>query len=114
MRRTTVLSRAGLIILAMSLALLVSPSLLTPGTASSSPLVPVEPQTGETNLALGQPATQSSTGWDSPAGRAVDGNTDGNWFNGSVTHTEGDYQAWWQVDLGSAQQDRKSTRLNSS
>ena len=28
------------------------------------------------NLALGKPATQSSTGWDSPASRAVDGNTD--------------------------------------
>ncbi len=56
------------------------------------------------NLALGRPATQSSTGYDSPASRAVDGNTDGNWYNGSVTHTNFDNQAWWQVDLGSVQQ----------
>lgn len=38
------------------------------------------------NLALRKPATQSSTGWDSPASLAVDGNTDGDWFHGSVSH----------------------------
>ncbi|HET6978752.1 MAG TPA: LamG-like jellyroll fold domain-containing protein [Pyrinomonadaceae bacterium] len=56
------------------------------------------------NLALGKPATQSSTGWDSPATRAVDGNTNGDWYQGSVSHTDDNYQAWWQVDLGSVQQ----------
>ncbi|MEE1825219.1 discoidin domain-containing protein [Streptomyces sp. BE20] len=53
------------------------------------------------NAALGRPATQSSTyapSW--PASRAVDGNTDGTWAGGSVTHTLSDYQAWWQTDLG--------------
>jgi alpha-L-fucosidase len=39
------------------------------------------------NLALGRPAAQSSTGWSAPASRAVDGNTDGNFGGGSVTHT---------------------------
>jgi RHS repeat-associated protein len=53
------------------------------------------------NLALGKTATQSSTGYSSPASRAVDGNTDGNWANGSVTHTNLDHQPWWEVDLGS-------------
>ncbi|MER6977353.1 alpha-L-fucosidase [Streptomyces carpinensis] len=53
------------------------------------------------NLALGKKAEQKSTAWDAPAGRAVDGNTDGNFNGGSVTHTaEPETQAWWQVDLG--------------
>jgi alpha-L-fucosidase 2 len=29
----------------------------------------------------------------------VDGNTDGNFSNNSVTHTQVENQAWWQVDL---------------
>ena len=52
------------------------------------------------NLAVNKPATQSSTWpWGEPS-KAVDGNTDGNWSNGSVSHTNADNQAWWQVDLG--------------
>jgi endoglucanase Acf2/chitodextrinase len=54
------------------------------------------------NLALGRPATQSSTGYGGDAGKAVDGNTDGRYANGSVTHTYGSTQPWWQVDLGQA------------
>jgi RHS repeat-associated protein len=55
------------------------------------------------NLALNKPTTQSSTGWGGESSRAVDGNTSGNWFDNSVTHTFYDNQAWWQVDLGSTQ-----------
>ncbi|MFB9579538.1 glycoside hydrolase N-terminal domain-containing protein [Streptomyces yanii] len=56
------------------------------------------------NLALGQPATQSTTYLGAGPTRAVDGNTDGAFKNGSVTHTnlQGDPQAWWQVDLGAS------------
>jgi hypothetical protein len=57
------------------------------------------------NLALGRPATQSSTipGYlTDGAGAAVDGNTDGNFFDGSVTGTNADPNAWWQVDLGAS------------
>ncbi|NOT59757.1 MAG: hypothetical protein HOP19_05975 [Acidobacteria bacterium] len=54
-----------------------------------------------TNVALNKTATQSSTAYDGTASRAVDGNTNGNWGNNSVTHTNADAQAWWQVDLGS-------------
>src|SRR6185369_9684875 len=36
------------------------------------------------------------------ASSAVDGNTDGNFFNGSVTATNLETYAWWQVDLGSS------------
>jgi hypothetical protein len=55
------------------------------------------------NLAAGKAATQSSTlpGY-APAGAssAVDGNTDGSFFNGSATHTNAEANSWWQVDLG--------------
>jgi RHS repeat-associated protein len=53
------------------------------------------------NVALNKTATQSSTpAWGNPASKAVDGNTDGVWANGSVTHTDSNLNAWWQVDLG--------------
>ncbi|KJQ52801.1 galactose-binding domain-containing protein [Microbacterium sp. SA39] len=59
-----------------------------------------------TNLALNKAATQSSQ-WSgaATAARAVDGNTDGNFASGSVSHTDANGQAnpWWQVDLGSVQ-----------
>jgi hypothetical protein len=55
------------------------------------------------DLALNKTATQSSTNWSAPADRAVDGNTDGNFWNGSVTTTQVESQPWWQVDLGSLQ-----------
>src|SRR5262245_14764085 len=51
------------------------------------------------NQSLGHPATQSSTWFDADPSRAVDGNTDGDFSHGSVTHTGPDPQAWWQVDL---------------
>jgi len=56
---------------------------------------------GVTNLALNKPASQSSTAWSAPAQRGIDGNTDGNFSNGSVTHTATESQPWWQVDLQS-------------
>ncbi|WP_158501608.1 discoidin domain-containing protein [Vitiosangium sp. GDMCC 1.1324] len=51
-------------------------------------------------VARGKPATQSSTYGTAPASRAVDGNTEGQLGAGSVTHTNNDAAAWWQVDLG--------------
>jgi hypothetical protein len=53
-----------------------------------------------TNLAAGRSATQSSTFEGNTADRAVDGNTDSNLWDGSVSHTDANPQAWWQVDLG--------------
>jgi hypothetical protein len=52
------------------------------------------------NLALGQTATQSSTFGTQTATEAVDGNTDGNYWDNSVATTNLDANAWWQVDLG--------------
>ena len=57
------------------------------------------------NLTQGKAATQSSTypGYPSDgAAAAVDGNTDGNFADGSVTATNLDPNSWWQVDLGSS------------
>ena len=55
------------------------------------------------NLARGKPATQSSTSNSADAARAVDGNSDGNFFANTVTHTNSSAQPWWQVDLGAVQ-----------
>lgn len=56
------------------------------------------------NLALDKAATQSSTLQSgTEAGKAVDGNTNGSFGSGSVTHTSDmplDTNPWWQVDIG--------------
>lgn len=65
-----------------------------------------QPLLARQNLALGKPASQSSTYWNSynpAAGKAVDGNTNGDFGGASVTHTNYDAQAWWQVDLQAVQ-----------
>jgi hypothetical protein len=54
------------------------------------------------NLAQGKAATQSSTYATCTAGLAVDGKTDGNYSHGSLSLTNGDSNAWWQVDLGAS------------
>jgi len=53
------------------------------------------------NLALNGIATQSTTGYGGLPEKAIDGNTDGDFNNGSVSHTDTiDADKWWQVDLG--------------
>jgi len=54
--------------------------------------------TTQVDLTVGT-ATQSSTGWNGVASRAIDGNTDGVYNNGSMTHTQSEADAWWQVVL---------------
>lgn len=52
------------------------------------------------NVAHGKPAKQSSTDFDGHAVRAVDGNRNTDFDNGSCTHTELDQPShWWRVDL---------------
>jgi poly(beta-D-mannuronate) lyase len=57
---------------------------------------------GYANVALNKTATQSSTGFGGDASRAVDGNTSGNFGDGSVTHTNDTpgEPKFWEVDLG--------------
>ena len=47
-------------------------------------------------------ATQSSVCYGGLPVRAIDGNTDGNWYHNSVQHTCNDVNAWWKVDLGAS------------
>lgn len=72
-----------------------------PGEARTLSLAEVEVLSAGRNVALGAVASQSSTAFGSPAGRAVDGNPSGNWRDGSVTHTALDQpDPWWEADLG--------------
>ncbi|HEX5709518.1 MAG TPA: PQQ-dependent sugar dehydrogenase [Pyrinomonadaceae bacterium] len=60
---------------------------------------PIPP--GSTNFALGRTAGQSSTAFGAAAARAVDGNTNGDWFAAnSVASTFNGPQEFWEVDLG--------------
>jgi len=54
------------------------------------------------NLALKRPTQQSSTAENGAASakRAVDGDTNGDFKKGSVSHTNFEENPWWQVDLG--------------
>lgn len=54
------------------------------------------------NAAYHRTVTQSSTAYGGNPERAVDGNTSGNWGDGSVTHTDSiaNVNSWWMVDLG--------------
>ena len=54
------------------------------------------------NVAEGKKATQSTVAYSGPASLAVDGNVDGAYLNGSVTHTNTETEPWWEVDLGRA------------
>jgi hypothetical protein len=54
------------------------------------------------NVALGTSPTQSTTLANSPAARAVDGSTEGDWYSESVSHTDTAANSWWQDDLGSS------------
>lgn len=56
----------------------------------------------ERNWARGKPAHQSSTTFGGDAARAVDGNRDGIFATGSVTHTADEVDPYWEIDLGAA------------
>ncbi len=55
----------------------------------------------EKNIALEGEARQSKTSAGGVAQRAIDGNTDGRYFESeSVTHTPQHHHPWWELDLG--------------
>lgn len=62
--------------------------------------IPVIPPTSD-NLALNGNASQSSTAHSGAASRAIDGDTNGVYSDDSVTHTNTEDNAWWQVVLNS-------------
>ena len=60
----------------------------------------------EVNAARSGTASQSSMDNGGLPNRAIDGNTDGNWGNGSVTHSANsstEVPRYWEVDLGAEQ-----------
>jgi hypothetical protein len=64
---------------------------------------PAEVQVLVDDLALFGSASQSSTYPGGDAAKAIDGNADGNFANGSMSHTAtGDLAPWWQVRLAAA------------
>ena len=61
-----------------------------------------KPLTKLINLARQEGATASQSSDRDPnngAGKAIDGNRDGNFWNNSVTHTKDEPNSWWQLEL---------------
>ena len=56
------------------------------------------------NIAWKKQARQSSTEFGGDASRALDGNTNSNYSQQSITHTKFENQPWWEVDLGRTEQ----------
>jgi len=74
-----------------------------PGKGKILSLAEVQVFHDETNVATKGKATQSSVSNDAPATLAIDGNTDGHFFDArSTTHTTTENSPWWEVDLGEA------------
>jgi hypothetical protein len=70
------------------------------GAVTAKAAVVFGPGAGGQNLALKKAVRQSSTGFGGDAARAVDGNTQGDFTRGSVSHTAQEKEPWWEVDLG--------------
>jgi hypothetical protein len=72
-----------------------------PGEGRILSLAEVQVFSGGANVAASGKARQSSTGYLGDAGRAIDGNTDGNYDAArSTTHTDTESNPWWELDLG--------------
>ncbi len=72
-----------------------------PGNGHTLSLAEVQVFSGDENVALKKKTTQSNTSHGGDSARAVDGNTNGDWGKGSITHTaEGMSEPEWEVDLG--------------
>jgi hypothetical protein len=57
------------------------------------------PTVDKANIAQFKPTKQSSTFEAGHANRAVDGNTDGDWWKRTVSHTNETPNPWWEVNL---------------
>ena len=72
-----------------------------PGDSKMVSIAEAEVFSGGENLARQGVASQSSTGFEGDASRAIDGNRDGNYAANSVTHTAVSTSPWWELDLRS-------------
>jgi len=59
----------------------------------------VEKKSNYVNVALEGKATQDTTGWSGVASRAIDGNTDSNYWGNSCSHNAATSGGWWQFTL---------------
>jgi putative heme-binding domain-containing protein len=72
-----------------------------PGPQRTLTLAEVEVMSDGVNVARKGKASQINTSHGGTAGRAIDGNKNGNYNAGGQTHTqEGIANPWWEVDLG--------------
>jgi hypothetical protein len=72
-----------------------------PGNDKMLSLAEVQVFDGAENVALKGTAKQSSVDYEGEAKRAIDGNTNGHYFEAnSTTHTKIEANPWWEVDLG--------------
>ena len=72
-----------------------------PGEKKLLSLAEVQVLAAGKNVALDGRPRQSSTAYEGAAELAVDGNTDGHYFDArSTTHTEEENDPWWEADLG--------------
>ena len=69
-----------------------------PGNSAPAP-TPSPDSNAVENLARNGSASQSSTSHSGDASRAIDGDTNGRWKDGSVTHTSSSSNSSWQVRL---------------
>lgn len=72
-----------------------------PGENRVLSLAEVEVINGGVNIALARATQQSSDLYGGVSSRAVDGDINGDFMAGSVTHTDESTNPWWEVDLGS-------------
>ncbi len=73
-----------------------------PGSQKILSLAEVQVFAGSENVATKGTASQSSVAFDGLAKLAIDGNTDGRYYESkSVTHNNQEDNPWWEVDLGS-------------
>ncbi|HEV3120477.1 MAG TPA: DUF1553 domain-containing protein [Isosphaeraceae bacterium] len=71
-----------------------------PGTGKILSLAEVEAFSQGENVARQGEAQQSSTDYEGAAARAIDGKTDGNYFDAkSTTHTQAEANPWWELKL---------------
>ncbi|WP_414662996.1 PSD1 and planctomycete cytochrome C domain-containing protein [Horticoccus sp. 23ND18S-11] len=72
----------------------------SPGKARMLSLAEVEVFSAGQNIAKAGVARQASTAENAAAARAIDGRTDGDFLNGSVSQTVVGDDPWWELDLG--------------
>jgi hypothetical protein len=71
-----------------------------PGSGKPLSLAEVQAFSGGENAATTGKASQSSVDYEGEPGRAIDGNTDGHYFDArSTTHTKAEKDPWWEVEL---------------